>query len=253
MTKSYRHYGRAVVPIQAMALLAACNGQDGQHGQGDPAGPANMTAPAATPAAPPAKAVPVSGPKRLVLAFGDSLYAGYGLARGQSLPDALQARLRGAGIDATIVNAGVSGDTTAGGRRRLAYTLDRLERRPDLVLLGLGGNDVLRQVPPAETRANLEAMLAELDRRQIPVVLTGMLAPPNLGPDFAGRFNAIFPDLARRHDAPLDPFILQGVIGNRALMLPDGVHPNAQGVERIADRLAPMVERRLAERPRDDW
>ena len=251
MTKSYRHYGRAVVPIQAMALLAACNGQ---NGQGDPSVQAN-TATAATspmPATTPAGTVPVSGPKRLVLAFGDSLYAGYGLARGQSLPDALQTRLRGAGVDATIVNAGVSGDTTAGGRRRLAYTLDRLVRRPDLVLLGLGGNDVLRQVSPAETRANLEAMLAELDRRHIPVVLTGMLAPPNLGPDFAGRFNAIFPDLARRHDAPLDPFILQGVIGNRALMLPDGVHPNAQGVERIADRLAPLVERRLAELPRDD-
>ena len=248
MTKSYRHYGRAVVPIQAMALLAACNGQ------GDPAAQTNRSASAAvpTPAATPARVVPVSGPKRLVLAFGDSLYAGYGLARGQSLPDALQARLRRAGIDATIVNAGVSGDTTAGGRRRLAYTLDRLERRPDMVLLGLGGNDVLRQVSPAETRANLEAMLAELDRRHIPVVMTGMLAPPNLGPDFAGRFNAIFPDLARRHDAPLDPFILQGVIGNRTLMLPDGVHPNAQGVERIADRLAPLVERRLKALPSDD-
>ncbi|MBB4618360.1 arylesterase [Sphingomonas abaci] len=229
-----------------MALLAACNGQ------GDPAAQTNSAPAASAPTPPSAPAVPVGGPKRLVLAFGDSLYAGYGLARGQSLPDALQTRLRAAGIDATFINAGVSGDTTAGGRRRLAYTLDRLERRPDLVLLGLGGNDVLRQVPPAETRANLEAMLAELDRRRIPVVMTGMLAPPNLGPDFAGRFNAIFPDLARQHDAPLDPFILQGVIGNRALMLPDGVHPNPQGVERIADRLAPLVARRLAALPRDD-
>ena len=146
----------------------------------DPAVQANTAAAATSPmpAATPAGTVPVSGPKRLVLAFGDSLYAGYGLARGQSLPDALQTRLRGAGVDATIVNAGVSGDTTAGGRRRLAYTLDRLARRPDLVLLGLGGNDVLRQVSPAETRANLEAMLAELDRRHIPVVLTGMATAP---------------------------------------------------------------------------
>jgi acyl-CoA thioesterase-1 len=195
--------------------------------------------------------VPVTGPKRLVLAFGDSLYAGYGLQRGQSLPDRVQERLRAAGIDARVVNAGVSGDTTAGGRRRLAYTLDRLERAPDLVLLGLGGNDVLRQVPPAETRANLVAMLDELKRRKIPVVLTGMMAPPNLGPDFAGRFNAIYPELAKTYGAALDPFILQGVIGNRALMLPDGVHPNAAGVTRIADRVAPVVKGAIGELPKD--
>ena len=191
----------------------------------------------------------MSGPRRIVLAFGDSLYAGYGLGRGESLPAMIEQRLRARGITATLVNAGVSGDTSAGGRRRLAYTLDRLERAPDLVLLGLGGNDVLRQMDPAETRANLEAMLDELERRNIPVVLTGMVAPPNLGPDFAKRFNGIWPDLAREHQASLDPFILQGVIGDRALMLPDGIHPNARGVARIADRIAPLVEERLASAP----
>ena len=225
--------------LQAV-LLSACDG---------PREEASPVTNVATPAPRAEGTVPVSGPRRVVLAFGDSLYAGYGLKRGESLPDAIQARLRGQGIDATVVNAGVSGDTTAGGRRRLAYTLDRLKQAPDVVLLGLGGNDVLRQVDPAETRANLAALLDEFDRRGIPVILTGMLAPPNLGPDFAGRFNSIWPDLARTHKATLDPFILQGVLGNRALMLPDGVHPNARGVARMADRVTPLVAGRLAALP----
>nr|WP_230768871.1 arylesterase [Sphingomonas sp. Leaf4] len=192
-----------------------------------------------------ASQTPVAGPERAVLAFGDSLYAGYGLNRGDSLPDDLQDALRRQGINARVVNAGISGDTSAAGRRRLAFTLDRLERKPDLVLLGLGGNDLLRQIPPAETRANFTAMLDELQRRRIPVVLTGMMVPPNLGPDYAAAFNGIWPDMAKRYDAVLDPFILAGVIGNRQLMLPDGVHPNAQGVDRIVARLAPVVATRL--------
>jgi acyl-CoA thioesterase-1 len=186
------------------------------------------------------------GPERLILAFGDSLYAGYGLDRGQSLPDAVQARLRAAGINATVVNAGVSGDTSAAGRQRLAFTLDNQARKPDLVLLGLGGNDVLRQIPPAETRANMTAMMDELQRRGIPVMLTGMKAPPNLGADYVARFDAIWPDLATRYHGTLYPFILDGVIGNPALMQADRVHPNAAGIDRIADRVAPMVQERLA-------
>lgn len=241
MDGSWRTYAVPGALLQAALSLSACGSAEAPA----PAATDNAAAPAPAPAA----SAPVSGPKRLVLAFGDSLYAGYGLKRGESLPDAVQARLRAQGTDATIVNAGVSGDTTAGGRRRLAYTLDRLERAPDLVLLGLGGNDVLRQVPPAETRANLAAMLDELARRKIPVVLTGMMAPPNLGPDYAGRFNAIYPALAKEHGAPLYPFILDGVIGQRALMLPDGVHPNARGVQRIADRVAPLVTGALKDLP----
>ncbi|MBB4608837.1 arylesterase [Sphingomonas yabuuchiae] len=226
--------------LQAAALLSACNSRSDE-----PLSATNTATPAPSTATSPS--VPVSGPKRVVLAFGDSLYAGYGLQRGQSLPDAIQARLRGQGIDATVVNAGVSGDTSADGRRRLAYTLDRMKTKPDLVMLGLGGNDVLRQVDPAETRANMAAMLDELDRRGIPVILTGMMAPPNLGPDFVNRFNAIWPDLARQHKAALDPFILQGVLGQRQLMLGDGVHPNATGVSHIADRVAPLVAKQLAD------
>ncbi len=180
-----------------------------------------------------------------MLAFGDSLYAGYRLDKGQGLPEQLQDDLREAGINATVVNAGVSGDTTAAGRQRLSFALDNLPRKPDLVLLGLGGNDALRQLAPAETRANMTAMLDELKRRGIPVALTGMVAPPNLGPDYAAAFNPIWTDLARDYDAPLYPFILDGVIGDRALMLPDGIHPNAEGVERIADKVASVVAARL--------
>lgn len=187
------------------------------------------------------------GAERLILAFGDSLYAGYQLGRGQSLPDAVQNRLRAAGVNATLVNAGVSGDTSAAGRQRLAFALDNLPRKPDLVLLGLGGNDVLRQIPAAETRANLVAMLDELRRREVPVVLTGMVAPPNLGPEYVAAFNAIYTDLAREYDAGLYPFILDGVIGDPALMLPDRIHPNAKGVERVADRVTPVVAQRLAD------
>jgi acyl-CoA thioesterase I len=238
--KTWRSYGAAAALVQAALLLAACSAATE-----DTTAPANVAAAAAGEPAPAVASKPVAGPERLVLALGDSLYAGYGLPRGASLPDAIERRLREGGVNARLVNAGVSGDTSAGGRRRLAYTLDNLDRKPDLVLLGLGGNDLLRQIDPAETRANLDAMLNELDRRGIPVVLTGMVAAPNLGPDFAAKFNAIWPELAREHKAGLDPFILQGVIGDRSAMLPDGIHPSAAGVNRIADRLAPLVRQRL--------
>lgn len=216
-------------------LLSGCDGE--------PATPAPE--PSATAVAAEPTPAPVAGEERLVLAFGDSLYAGYGLSRGQSLPDAVQARLRGEGINAKIVNAGVSGDTSAAGRQRLAFSLNNLPRKPDLVMLGLGGNDVLRQISPAETRANMVAMLDELKKRGIPVMLTGMIAPPNLGPDFAAQFNPIWPELAAQYGATLYPFILDGVITDRTLMQPDRVHPTAQGVQRIADKVMPLVRERL--------
>jgi acyl-CoA thioesterase-1 len=196
-----------------------------------------------------AQAARPAGPERVVLAFGDSLYAGYGLERGQSLPDAIQARLRAEGINATVINAGVSGDTSAAGRQRLAFVLDNLTTPPALVMLGLGGNDVLRQLPVTETRANMAAMVAELRRRGLPVLLTGMRAPPNLGADYVQAFDAIWPDLARKDDDVLYPFILDGVIGDPALMQADRVHPNVRGVDRIADRVAPLVARELRELP----
>jgi len=238
--KTYRYAG--VVPlVQSALLLAGCDGAA-------PAAPNESVA-----AVPPPTLTNIGegapapqGDERLVLAFGDSLYAGYRLNRGESLADAVQTRLRQAGVNARVVNAGVSGDTTAAGRHRFVFSLDNLPRKPDLVLLGLGGNDVLRQLPVAETRANMTAMLEELKRRGIPAVLTGMMAPPNLGPEYAVAFNAIWPELSERYHAPLYPFILDGVIGNTALMLPDRVHPNARGVERIADRVTPLVEKALS-------
>ncbi|WP_235530391.1 arylesterase [Sphingomonas sp. Leaf62] len=243
MTKQGPTYAGAFAILQGALLLSGCSQPDLSEGNetiqvtmSHATSAANSTA---------ASVKPVAGPERLVLAFGDSLYAGYGLARGDSLPDDLQDALRADGINARVVNGGISGDTSAAGRQRLAYTLDRLDRKPDLVLLGLGGNDVLRQIPPAETRANFVAMLDELQKRGIPVVLTGMLVPPNLGPDYAATFNRIWPDMVKRYDATLDPFILAGVLGNRALMLPDGIHPNAQGVDRIVARLGPVVAGRL--------
>lgn len=242
MTRSYLTYAAPAALLQATLMVTGCSPRD----EGAPDG-RRASGNASDAVAAPVATTPVSGPERTVLALGDSLYAGYGLSRGQSLPDAIQARLRAEGINARLVNAGVSGDTTSDGRRRLGYTLDRLGKSPDLVLLGLGGNDVLRQLDPKVTRDNLAAMLDELKKRGIPVVLTGMLAPPNLGPDYAGQFNAIFPELAKQHHAPLYPFILDGVLGNRTLMLPDGVHPNARGVARIADRVTPVVRRALAE------
>lgn len=234
-------YAVAFALIQALfmsALLSACGGPVPIPTSNPTPSPTPMVAEVARPA----------GAERLILAFGDSLYAGYGLDRGQSLPDAIQARLRRDGINATIVNAGVSGDTSAAGRQRLAFVLDNLPRKPDLVMLGLGGNDVLRQIPAAETRANMTAMLDELETRGLPVLLTGMKAPPNLGPDYVAAFDRIWPDLAASHKDTLYPFILDGVIGNPALMQGDHVHPNVQGVARIADKLAPLVGKQFGQR-----
>jgi acyl-CoA thioesterase I len=216
--------------ILQVAVLSCCNQmEDGNR--------AETQQNAAFVAAP----VMVKGPERLILAFGDSLYAGYGLKRGESMPAQIEVLLRKQGVNATVVNAGVSGDTTAAGRKRLMFTLDKLTRKPDLVMLGLGGNDVLRQIPLSETRANLIAMLDELRRRGVPVLLTGMRAPPNLGPDYAVPFDAMYPELAKKYGASLDPFLLADTIGNRRLMLPDGVHPNAKGVDIIAARVALIV------------
>lgn len=182
---------------------------------------------------------------KLVLAFGDSLYAGYNLSQEEGFAPALERALTKAGIPARVHNAGVSGDTTAAGLQRLAFTLDGLPRKPDLAIVGLGGNDMLRGLNAAQTRANLTAICEELEKRGIPIILTGMVAAPNMGADYASAFNAIYPDLSKRFGAGLYPFFLDGVITDRALMLPDGLHPNAQGVEAVVAKVAPLVETRL--------
>ena len=177
----------------------------------------------------------------LVVAFGDSLYAGYRLGPNEGLAPQLQASLQANGINARVHGAGVSGDTSAAGKARLNFVLDNLERKPDVVVLGLGGNDMLRGIKPTETRDNIAAMVAELDKRGIDVVLTGMLAPPNLGADYANAFNGIFPALAKQYDAPLLPFFLEGVMTDKTLMLDDGIHPNAKGVAKVVEKLTSLV------------
>lgn len=187
----------------------------------------------------------VSADERLIVAFGDSLYAGYQLGRNEGFAPQLERALEAEGIASRVVNAGVSGDTSAAGRQRLNFTLEGLPRKPDLVLVGLGGNDMLRGIDPAQTRSNLTAILDELKRREIPAMLTGMLAAPNLGPDYRARFEAIYPELAEEYDVPLDPFFLDGVLGVSGMMLGDQIHPSPDGVENIADRIAPEVEAAL--------
>ena len=186
-------------------------------------------------------AVPAAAADRLVLAFGDSLTAGYGLSAAQAFPVRLEAALRRAGMAVRVRNAGVSGDTTAAGRARLAWVLRSLKGNPDLVIVELGANDMLRGLDPGETRANLDAILAELRRRRIPVLLAGMRAAPNLGRSYAARFEPIFPELARKHGVRLYPFFLAGVAGQKPLLQADGMHPNARGVDLIVGRIAPQV------------
>jgi len=186
-------------------------------------------------------AMPALAADRLVLAFGDSLTAGYGLPPAQAFPVRLEAALRRAGVAARVRNAGVSGDTAAAGRARLAWVLRSLGAKPDLAIIELGANDMLRGLDPGQTRANLDAILAELARRRIPVLLAGMRAAPNLGRAYAARFEPIFPELARRHGARLYPFFLAGVAGQKPLLQADGMHPNARGVDLIVRRILPDV------------
>src|SRR4051812_47562556 len=180
-----------------------------------------------------------------VLALGDSLTAGYGLPPGQGFVPQLEAMLRRNGVRAFVTNAGVSGDTAAQGRARLKWTLDGLREKPDLAIVALGANDMLRGLPPSRTRADLDAIVAELKRRGIKVLIAGMLAAPNLGRAYGAEYNRIFPDLAREHGAALYPFFLAGVAGNPSLALADRVHPNFQGIKRMVSGIAPTVLRAL--------
>lgn len=192
-------------------------------------------------------AMPVQAKARapLVWALGDSLTAGYGLPPAQGFTVRLQAALRRQGIAATVRNGGIAGDTSAQGRARLAWGLRGLGRKPDLVIVELGANDMLRGLPPAATQKNLDLILRELKRRQIPVLFVGMRAAPNLGADYRRAFEDLYPRLARRHDVPLYPFFLDGVAGNATLFQADGRHPNARGVEIIVRRMLPAVRRAL--------
>lgn len=186
----------------------------------------------------PAKAAPEARTVKLV-AFGDSLTAGYRLPADAAFPAVLERALKARGRAVVIANAGVSGDTTTGGLDRLDWSIPD---GTDGVILELGANDMLRGTDPAVTRKALEAMITRLTARGIPVLLAGMRASPNLGPDYMARFDAIYPDLAKSHDLVLYPFFLDGIIGDRRFNLEDGLHPNAKGVETIVSGILPTVE-----------
>ncbi len=178
-----------------------------------------------------------------LLAFGDSLTSGWGLAAREAFPAQLERALHAAGRKTVrVIASGVAGDTSAGGRARLAWSL---ADRPDAAIVELGANDGLRGIDPASTYGNLDAILAELKRRGIPVLLAGMYAPPNLGSEYGEAFNAIYPQLAERHGVVLYPFFLEGVAVEPALNQPDGIHPNGDGVAVIVERILPYVMRVL--------
>lgn len=181
--------------------------------------------------------IPVMGPERRIVAFGDSLFAGYGLkdAEGDSYPSKLEAALRAKGINAKIANAGLSGDTTAGGKKRLPFVLNAQEEKPDLFILELGGNDMLRGIAPEEARGNLTAMLDELKKREIPVLMMGMRAPPNYGPEYQQTFDAMYGELAKEYSAALIPFWLEDIYEDPTLFQNDRIHPTVEGIEKLVE------------------
>ena len=173
-----------------------------------------------------------------LVGFGDSLMAGYQLPPGDGFPEKLQASLKAKGIDVSVVNAGVSGDTTTGGLARIDWSV------PDGtngVILELGANDALRGIAPEEREKNLDAMITRLKARGIAVLLAGMMAPPNMGADYAARFNPIYQKLAEKHGVPLYAFFLDGVVMDAGLKLEDGMHPNEKGVDVMVRKMEPAI------------
>jgi acyl-CoA thioesterase-1 len=183
-----------------------------------------------------------AGTATRILAFGDSLTAGFGVAPAEAFPVRLAARLKADGYDVEVTNAGVSGDTTSGGLARLDWVL---AAHPDIVLLELGANDMLRGIDPKLAQSNLDAMLARFTAAHIKVLLIGMKAPGNWGADYRQAFDGIYPALAKKYGVPLYPFFLDGVALDEKLNQADGLHPNKAGVEVIVTRITPAIERLL--------
>jgi acyl-CoA thioesterase-1 len=223
---------RAILSVFLLATLAiACDGK----GTDSPA-PAPRGVPSAT--RPNAPAAPDKTPRIIVL--GDSLTAGLGLDTNNSFPALIQKRLKNEGIDYTVVNAGVSGDTSAGGLRRLEWAL--AEGEPRILIVALGGNDGLRGLPPAELQRNLADIIEQGQKRGLTVILAGMEAPPNYGPDYTAAFRGTYQDLAKKYNVRLVPFLLQGVAGDPALNQSDGIHPNERGARIVADTVWNALE-----------
>lgn len=232
-----KHSRLSIVPsVCVIALLAGCS-----------------DAPATTPATQAEEAddvaieQPVMGPERRILAFGDSLFAGYNVDAADSYPAKLEVALRAQGINARVGKAGVSGDTTAAGLQRLAFTLDAQEEKPELFILELGGNDLLRGVQPEQTRANLAAMLDELKKREIPVLLMGMRAPPNYGPEYQKQFDDLYPALAEEYGAALVPFFLESIYDKPEMIQSDRIHPTEAGIETLVGATLSAVQAALPE------
>lgn len=175
-----------------------------------------------------------------IVAFGDSLTAGYNLSQSQAFPARLEAGLKARGHDVHIINAGVSGDTTSGGLARLDWSIPQ---GTQAVILELGANDVLRGIPPAVTRKNLEQMVARLRDRKIEILLAGMKAPPNMGGEYTAAYDTIYDDIAKKNDLVYYPFFLDGIVGEVKLNLKDGMHPSAAGIDEIVKRILPAAEK----------
>lgn len=184
--------------------------------------------------------VSVSAQARTInlVGFGDSLMAGYQLPPGDGFPEKLQAALKAKGLDVSVANAGVSGDTTTGGLSRIDWSVPD---GTDGVILELGANDALRGIAPEQSEKNLDQMITRLKERGIAVFLAGMMAPPNMGGDYAARFNPIYEKLAKKHGLTLYPFFLDGVVLDASLKLEDGMHPNSKGVDTMVQKMEPAI------------
>ncbi len=187
---------------------------------------------------------PAAAAEKSLLVLGDSLTAGYGLPESESFPRQLEAALRKQGHEIKVINGGVSGDTTAGGLARVDWLM---APKPDYAIVALGANDGLRGLDPVKSQANLAKILKKLREKDIPILLAGMYAPPNLGKEYGEAFNAMYPKLAKAHDVPLYPFFLDGVAAEPKLNQNDGMHPNARGVAVMVERMLPPVEKLIAE------
>jgi acyl-CoA thioesterase-1 len=201
-----------------------------------------FVAPLASAQTTPAQPAPAGTSAVKLAVLGDSLTAGYGLSPAQSFPTRLGEALKAQGRNVTVINHGVSGDTTAGGLERIDWMLGD---KPDIVLVELGANDALRAIDPASTEHNLDAIITRLKQAGVTVWLAGMLAPRNFGPEYARQFDGIYKKLADKHGVPLYPFFLDGVAQERALNQADGIHPNAKGVDVVVDRILPFVTKNL--------
>jgi len=229
---------RPAVAILTGVMLASACGRDLPREAAPAAGAASREDSRSVPAA-----------RARVVFLGDSLTAGYGLDADQAYPSLIQHRLREAGLDAEVVNAGVSGDTSAGGLRRVDWSLDGNVR---VLVVALGGNDALRGLSTDELRRNLAAIIERARQRRVTVILAGMEAPPNLGRAYASAFRQVYRDLAAQYRIALIPFLLEGVAGRPSLNQADLIHPNAAGARKMADLVGPYVERALREAARDD-